>query len=65
MAQLLALNALFDAARQGESARETARTIQAEVTALNDAPKDSARDSYLDSCYVALMENAERLPRLS
>ncbi|MEC5387679.1 hypothetical protein VVD49_18240 [Uliginosibacterium sp. H3] len=66
LAQLLALNAMFDAARMGEAGRESAKVIQAAADASNTSePADPVCDVLLAHCYAALMENGERPQRFS
>jgi hypothetical protein len=66
LAQLLALNAMFDAARAGEAGRESAVVVQSAVQLVAAAdPYDPVCDALLSSCYAALMEGTERPPRLS
>ncbi|HSD38419.1 MAG TPA: hypothetical protein VLC92_12980 [Rhodocyclaceae bacterium] len=66
LAQLLALNALFDAVRMGEAGRDSAVTIQvAAQAALESEPADPVCDALLAPCYVALTEGGERPSRLS
>ncbi|MDB5814929.1 MAG: hypothetical protein JWN23_2046 [Rhodocyclales bacterium] len=66
LAQLLALNALFDAARAGEAGRESAAAVQSamQIAATLDAV-DPACDTLLSNCYAALMDATERPSRLS
>ncbi len=66
LAQLLALNAMFDAARAGEIGRELAATIQAATQiAIAGEVVDPGCDALLSHCYAALMDATERPPRLS
>jgi hypothetical protein len=65
LAQLLALNALFDAVRAGEAGREATKVIQAAAQSAKCDLVDAGCDALLSNCYVALMEGSERPPRLS
>jgi hypothetical protein len=66
LAKLLALNALFDAARMGEAGRDSATTIQAAGQAVRESEQaDPVCDALLAHCYAALMEGGERPSRLS
>jgi hypothetical protein len=68
LAQLLALNAMFDAARAGEAGREAASAVQLAVqvaTVVEADPFDPVCDALLNSCYAALMDGTERPSRLS
>lgn len=66
LTQLLALNALFDAARAGEAGRESAKLTQAAAQASERADVlDQGCDALLSNCYAALMDGSERPPHLS
>jgi hypothetical protein len=66
LAQLLALNALFDAVRAGTAGREAAATIKAAANATNAGDlADPACDALLGNCYLALMDGSDRPSRLS
>jgi len=63
--ELLALNALFDAARAGESAREAALAVQAVAQTAKIDLVDPESDEHLRRCYDLLLEATPRPPRLS
>ena len=65
LAQLLALNALLDAARAGEAGREEAAVVESTLHAMPcDDLIDLECDQHLQQCYAQLMDALERPPRL-
>lgn len=70
LAQLLALNAMLDAARAGEAARDDAKLVASVNKAVNqtlssDSLIDPESDAHLQFFYTELLDAAERPPRLS
>ena len=66
LAQLLALNALFDAARAGEGGRASAAAIKiAQQVAVAADFADPECDAMLTGCYAALMDTTDRPSRFS
>lgn len=66
LTRLLALNALFDAARAGDEAAFAAASIQTASRSLNKMDLvDPASDADLARCYSALLEASEPPARLS
>lgn len=65
IAQLLALNAMFEAARAGEAGRASAGKVQTATQLAQADMLDPVCDALLDDCYAALMEGSARPPRLS
>ncbi|GAA5159527.1 hypothetical protein [Viridibacterium curvum] len=66
LTRLLALNALFDAARAGNEGAFAAARVQATVSAINKADLvDPASDADLQRCYSALLDASEPPAHLS
>jgi hypothetical protein len=66
LTRLLALNAMFDAARAGEEGAFAAARIQASMNDLKRVDLvDPASDSDLQRCYSALLDASEPPAQLS
>lgn len=66
LAQLLALNALFDAARAGDAGRIAAGSVQLASDVLaSQAADESLSDTFFHDCYTALMGGAPTGSKLS